>query len=177
MALQRPDFPVSLAGHAATFVAALDAIGAPWRSGLGRVGLPTEMADPLEWLPTHNLLRFVHGMACQEAIPDLGILVGQKDHPGAVHPVLVRAIGRAPSLYAAMVAVCEHAHLQGSHIHFSLLVSGDALLVRHWGSVSARLLHVTFTLRDVGRLIRVISARDMHRKERIFYGKAKKEDS
>jgi uncharacterized DUF497 family protein len=25
-----------------------------------------------------------------------------------------------------------------------------------------RLLHVTFTLRDVGRLIRVISARDMH---------------
>jgi uncharacterized DUF497 family protein len=40
-----------------------------------------------------------------------------------------------------------------------------------------RLLHVTFTLRDGGRLIRVISARDMHRKERMFYGKAKKEDS
>jgi len=40
-----------------------------------------------------------------------------------------------------------------------------------------RLLHVTFTLRDGGELIRVISARDMHRKERMFYGKAKKEDS
>ena len=40
-----------------------------------------------------------------------------------------------------------------------------------------RLLHVTFTLRDGGRLIRVISARDMHRKERMFYGKAKQEDS
>jgi uncharacterized DUF497 family protein len=40
-----------------------------------------------------------------------------------------------------------------------------------------RLLHVTFTLRDGGKLIRVISARDMHRKERMFYGKAKKEDS
>ena len=40
-----------------------------------------------------------------------------------------------------------------------------------------RLLHVTFTLRDSGKLIRVISARDMHRKERAFYGKAKKEDS
>ena len=40
-----------------------------------------------------------------------------------------------------------------------------------------RLLHVTFTLRDSGRLIRLISARDMHRKERTFYGKAKKEDS
>ncbi len=40
-----------------------------------------------------------------------------------------------------------------------------------------RLLHVTFTLRDGGTLIQVISARDMHRKERMFYGKAKKEDS
>lgn len=32
-----------------------------------------------------------------------------------------------------------------------------------------RLLHVTFTLRAAGKLIRVISARDMHRKERAFY--------
>ncbi|WP_428491506.1 BrnT family toxin [Rhodopila sp.] len=32
-----------------------------------------------------------------------------------------------------------------------------------------RRLHVTFTLRDRGRLIRVISARDMHRKERLHY--------
>lgn len=32
-----------------------------------------------------------------------------------------------------------------------------------------RLLHITFTLRDQGRLIRVISARDMHRKERAVY--------
>ena len=34
---------------------------------------------------------------------------------------------------------------------------------------SARLLHVTFTLRSNNTLIRVISARDMHRKERIVY--------
>ena len=33
-----------------------------------------------------------------------------------------------------------------------------------------RLLHVTFTLRHDRRLIRVISARDMHRKERVRYG-------
>jgi hypothetical protein len=32
-----------------------------------------------------------------------------------------------------------------------------------------RLLHVTFTLRGDGTLIRVISARDMDRKERRFY--------
>jgi uncharacterized DUF497 family protein len=32
-----------------------------------------------------------------------------------------------------------------------------------------RLLHVTFTLREEGRNIRVISARDMHRKEQQIY--------
>lgn len=32
-----------------------------------------------------------------------------------------------------------------------------------------RMLHITFTLRAKGTLIRVISARDMHRKERKVY--------
>jgi uncharacterized DUF497 family protein len=35
-----------------------------------------------------------------------------------------------------------------------------------------RPLHVTFTLREDGKLIRVISARDMHRKERTIYDRA-----
>lgn len=38
-----------------------------------------------------------------------------------------------------------------------------------------RLLHITFTLRLHGTLIRVISARDMHRKERAVYEHAKKD--
>ena len=37
---------------------------------------------------------------------------------------------------------------------------------------SERTLHVTFTLRDSGRLVRVISARDMHQKERKIYEQA-----
>ena len=36
-------------------------------------------------------------------------------------------------------------------------------------TADGRLLHVTFTLRDESRKIRVISARDMHRKERAYY--------
>ena len=32
-----------------------------------------------------------------------------------------------------------------------------------------RMLHIAFTLRQTGLLIRVISARDMHRKERAVY--------
>jgi uncharacterized DUF497 family protein len=35
-----------------------------------------------------------------------------------------------------------------------------------------RLLHVSFTLRQDGTMIRVISARDMHRKERRAYEQA-----
>jgi len=35
-----------------------------------------------------------------------------------------------------------------------------------------RLLHITFTLRHAEEKIRVISARDMHRKERAIYEKA-----
>jgi len=35
-----------------------------------------------------------------------------------------------------------------------------------------RALHITFTLRQSGRLLRIISARDMHRKERKFYEQA-----
>jgi hypothetical protein len=34
---------------------------------------------------------------------------------------------------------------------------------------AGRLLHVTFTIRDEGKLIRIISARTMHRKERVRY--------
>ena len=40
-----------------------------------------------------------------------------------------------------------------------------------------RHLHITFALRAAGTLIRVISARDMHRKERIIYGQAKQESA
>jgi len=35
-----------------------------------------------------------------------------------------------------------------------------------------RALHITFTLRADGSLIRVISARDMHRKEKVIYEQA-----
>ena len=37
-----------------------------------------------------------------------------------------------------------------------------------------RLLHLSFTLRQSNTLVRVISARDMHRKERVVYDQVKK---
>ncbi len=41
---------------------------------------------------------------------------------------------------------------------------------------AGRRLHVTFTLRHGATRIRVISARDMHRRERGIYGRATQED-
>lgn len=38
-----------------------------------------------------------------------------------------------------------------------------------------RMLHITFTLRAAGSLIRVISVRDMHRKERAIYEQNQKD--
>ena len=43
-------------------------------------------------------------------------------------------------------------------------------------TTDGRCLHVTFTLRDDGRRLRVISARDMHRKERAIYEEKAKEN-
>ena len=39
-------------------------------------------------------------------------------------------------------------------------------------SDEGRTLHITFTLRQTGLLIRVITARDMHRKERAIFEQA-----
>ena len=135
MVLRQPDLPVSLAGHVATFVAKLDTIGAPWCSALGRFKLPTEMPDPLGWLPTHNVIRFVEDMARREGMPDLGVLVGQTDASGAMHPSILSAVREAPSLYAALRAVADLVHLQGSHIRIWLQATHNELLVRHQGSV------------------------------------------
>jgi uncharacterized protein len=40
-------------------------------------------------------------------------------------------------------------------------------------TLDGRALHITFTLRGDDTLIRVISARDMHRKERSVYDQAR----
>ncbi len=60
-----------------------------------------------------------------------------------------------------LLVVCDERH-SSSEARFHALGHSD----------SGRLLHITFTLRQDLRLIRVISARDMHRKERVIYGKA-----
>jgi len=57
-----------------------------------------------------------------------------------------------------LMVVADHKHSQDEPRYHALGITDDR-----------RQLHITFTLRGGGRLIRVISARNMHRKERIIY--------
>jgi len=57
-----------------------------------------------------------------------------------------------------LLVLADQKHSQNEERYHALGVSNDA-----------RLLHITFTLRSANTLIRVISARDMHRKERNIY--------
>ena len=60
-----------------------------------------------------------------------------------------------------LLVLADQKHSQNEERYHALGKSNDA-----------RLLHITFTLRSTGTLIRVISARDMHRKERNIYGQS-----
>jgi hypothetical protein len=62
---------------------------------------------------------------------------------------------------APLLVVDDVAHSQSEVRLHALGVTDDG-----------RRLHITFTLRRAGELIRVISARDMHRKERSIYEQA-----
>ncbi len=57
-----------------------------------------------------------------------------------------------------LLVVADHKHSQEEPRYHALGVTDDR-----------RQLHITFTLRGAGSLIRVISARNMHRKERKIY--------
>lgn len=57
-----------------------------------------------------------------------------------------------------LLVVPDHKHSQDEPRYHALGVTDDR-----------RQLHITFTLRGAGTLIRVISARNMHRKERQIY--------
>jgi len=62
-----------------------------------------------------------------------------------------------------LLVLADEKHSQNERRHHALGITDDE-----------RLLHITFTLRRDDTLIRVISARDMHRKERIVYEQRQK---
>jgi uncharacterized DUF497 family protein len=67
--------------------------------------------------------------------------------------------GMAALLRPAWTALLADAKHSDRELRFHALGNTD----------EGRLLHVAFTLREAGAKIRVISARNMHRKERAIY--------
>jgi uncharacterized DUF497 family protein len=65
---------------------------------------------------------------------------------------------------APLLLVADEKHSQKESRHHALGRSDEG-----------RLLHVVFTLRGAASLIRVISARDMHRRERVIYEQAEQD--
>lgn len=63
-----------------------------------------------------------------------------------------------------LLVLADEKHSQNEPRYHALGVTDDG-----------RLLHITFTLRRGDTLIRVISARDMHRKERIYYEQSQRD--
>lgn len=76
------------------------------------------------------------------------------------HPVSMAAAEQV--LFNAPLLVLEDSKHSSQEPRFHVLGESD----------DTRPLHITFTLRHAGEKIRVISARDMHRKERVMYEKA-----
>ena len=74
--------------------------------------------------------------------------------------------GEAEQVFLNEPLVLEDARHSGTEARFHALGKTDR----------GRQLHISFTVRQGGHRIRVISARDMNRKERAFYEKSTKED-
>jgi len=79
----------------------------------------------------------------------------------AVKHSVSQAEAEQPFLNAPLLVVRDPKHSQHEARFHALGETDDG-----------RRLHISFTLRADGSLIRVISARDMHRKERIVYEQA-----
>ncbi len=93
---------------------------------------------------------------------DLGRVVGFDWDPGNARKNDKHGVSNAEAKQAffnAPLLMIEDAKHSAREPRFHALGKTD----------EGRLLHITFTLRRAGRMIRVISARDMHRKEQTIY--------
>jgi uncharacterized protein len=87
------------------------------------------------------------------------------DEHNALKSLVKHSVGQfeaeEPFFNTPLLVVVDERHSQEEHRYHAL------------GKTSAdRLLHITFTLRAGNTLLRIISTRDMHRKERKIYEQA-----
>ena len=113
------------------FLEALEEGGVPYRPTLAKAGLPTEIDDPLQEVEVRRLMRFVHQIAYDEGLPQLGMLASLRGPERVLHPRILSGIRNSPSLLTALRAVCGLVHLQGRGLRVWLDLRPHQLRVCH----------------------------------------------
>ncbi|MFA0058009.1 helix-turn-helix domain-containing protein [Vibrio echinoideorum] len=83
------------------YIAYCDKEALDWRGVAIECGLPLELTQSNQWLPTQDLIRFIHGLERQFGY-SIGIEVGRKTSLEQLSPQLSREIGKCTSLEQAI---------------------------------------------------------------------------
>jgi AraC-like DNA-binding protein len=101
------------AAHLAPYIRVLREAGAPVERKLRRAGLPTTLSEePDGYLPLLTALDFLATSEQDEGIHDLAARGAQGVQSVRLHQMLNAALLRAPTLYAALRALCTYGPLE-----------------------------------------------------------------
>lgn len=101
------------AAHLAPYIRVLREAGAPVERKLRRAGLPTTLSEePDGYLPLLTVLDFLATSEQDEGIHDLAARGAQGVQSVRPHQMLNAALLRAPTLYAALHALCTYGPLE-----------------------------------------------------------------
>lgn len=92
---------LSSTSNIAPYIAYCDKEALDWRGVAIECGLPLELTQSNQWLPTQDLIRFIHGLERQFGY-SIGIEVGRKTSLEQLSPQLNREIGKCTSLEQAI---------------------------------------------------------------------------
>lgn len=92
---------LSSTSNIAPYIAYCDKEALDWRGVAIECGLPLELTQSNQWLPTQDLIRFIHGLERQFGY-SIGIEVGRKTSLEQLSPQLNREIEKCTSLEQAI---------------------------------------------------------------------------
>ncbi len=123
-----PRLPLTRAQFVLPFTHILNALGAPTETLLERHKLPVNLAASLDnYVPIRNAVQFAQAAARLQGIEDFGFLVARDAHFHYLCKPLRALVLAAPTLFSALKALCDHAHLEDTNLHMSLAFHGDSV--------------------------------------------------
>ncbi|CAK2474148.1 hypothetical protein VCRA2116O29_350010 [Vibrio crassostreae] len=86
-----------------------------WRAVAVACGLPIELTQSNQWLPTQDLIRFIHGLERTFGY-SIGIEVGRRASLEQLSPELDRKIGQCTSLEQAVRCLINEISTLSNHV-------------------------------------------------------------